>query len=129
MIDDYAHHPDEINATLDAALNYPHKKLWVVFQPHTYSRTAALMDDFASALSRADAVVLPDIYAAREQNTFGVSSEDLCERIADLGTESFYIPTFDEVENFLLKNCDDGDLLITMGAGDVVNIGNSLLGK
>lgn len=129
VIDDYAHHPDEINATLDAALAYPHQKLWVVFQPHTYSRTVSLMDDFAKALSRADAVVLPDIYAAREQNTFGVSSEDLSDRISELGTESYYIPTFDAVENFLLKNCEDGDLLITMGAGDVVNIGNSLLGK
>ncbi len=129
VIDDYAHHPDEINATMDAALKLPRNKLWVVFQPHTYSRTVSLMDDFAKALSRADAVVLPDIYAAREQNTFGVSSEDLSKKIAELGTESYYVPTFDEIENFLLENCVDGDLLITMGAGDVVNIGNSLLGK
>ena len=129
IIDDYAHHPDEINATLSAALNYPHKKLWVVFQPHTYTRTISLMDDFAAALSRADAVVLPDIYAAREKNIYGISSGDLQKKIEELGTESYYIPEFDDVETFLLENCSTGDLLITMGAGDVVNIGNSLLGK
>lgn len=129
VIDDYAHHPDEINATLAAALKVPHEKLWVVFQPHTYTRTIALMDDFAAALSQADAVVLPDIYAAREQNIYGISSGDLQKKISQLGTESYYIPEFDDVETFLLENISSGDLLITMGAGNVVDIGNSLLGK
>ncbi|MBE6016054.1 MAG: UDP-N-acetylmuramate--L-alanine ligase [Lachnospiraceae bacterium] len=129
VIDDYAHHPDEINATLSAAIKYPHKKLWVVFQPHTYTRTIALMDEFASALSRADTVILPDIYAAREKNIYGVSSGDLQKKIAELGTESYYIPEFDDVENFLLENITEGDLLITMGAGNVVEIGDYLLGK
>ena len=129
VIDDYAHHPDEINATLSAAIKYPHKKLWVVFQPHTYTRTIALMDEFASALSNADAVILPDIYAAREKNIYGVSSGDLQKKIAELGTESYYIPEFDDVENFLLENITEGDLLITMGAGNVVDIGDYLLGK
>ena len=128
VIDDYAHHPDEIRATLSAAVNYPHNKLWVVFQPHTYSRTAALMDEFAGALTGADAVVLTDIYAAREKNTFGISSEDLKKKIELLGTECHYCPSFDMAENFLLENCRSGDLLITMGAGDVVNIGENLLG-
>lgn len=129
VIDDYAHHPDEINATLSAAIKYPHKKLWVVFQPHTYTRTIALMDEFASALSKADTVILPDIYAAREKNIYGVSSGDLQKKIAELGTESYYIPEFDDVENFLLENITEGDLLITMGAGNVVDIGDYLLGK
>ncbi len=128
VVDDYAHHPDEINATMSAALNYPHKKLWVVFQPHTYSRTVAHMDAFAESLAKADAVVLADIYAAREQNTFGISSADLQKKVAELGTPCYYFPSFDEIENFLLENCTQGDVLITMGAGDVVNIGNSLLG-
>lgn len=128
VIDDYAHHPDEINATLSAALKYPHKKLWVVFQPHTYSRTKALLDEFALSLSAADCVILPDIYAAREKNTFEVSSKDLMEKIRALGCEAYYFPTFDEIENFLLENCTPGDLLITMGAGDVDNIGKKLLG-
>lgn len=129
IVDDYAHHPDEIMATLKAAKRCPHKKLWVVFQPHTYSRTKALFDRFADALSHADAVVLADIYAARETDTLGVSSKLLAEAIEKKGTESYYFPTFDEIENFLLEKCIDGDLLITMGAGDVYLIGEKLLGR
>ena len=129
VIDDYAHHPTEIEATLKAAANYPHRKLWCVFQPHTYTRTKALLPEFAQALTLADHVVLADIYAARETDTLGISSEDLAEKIRALGTPCEYFPTFDEIENFLLENCTQGDLLITMGAGDVVNIGEQLLGK
>ncbi len=129
IIDDYAHHPTEIQATLRAATNYPHKKIWCVFQPHTYTRTKALLPEFAGALALADHVVLADIYAARETDTLGISSEDLQKKISALGTPCEYFPTFDEIENFLLENCTQGDLLITMGAGDVVNIGEQLLGK
>ncbi|MDY5663998.1 MAG: UDP-N-acetylmuramate--L-alanine ligase [Blautia sp.] len=129
IIDDYAHHPTEIQATLHAAQNYPHKKIWCVFQPHTYTRTKALLPEFAQALTLADHVVLADIYAAREKNTIGISSQDLQREIQELGTPCEYFPTFDEIENFLLKSCTQGDLLITMGAGDVVNIGEHLLGK
>ena len=129
IIDDYAHHPDEITATLKTAEHYPHTKLWVVFQPHTYTRTKALLPEFAKALSLADHVVVADIYAARETDTLGISSEDLQKRIQELGTPCEYFPTFDEIENYLLSNCQEGDLLITMGAGDVVNIGEQLLGK
>ena len=128
-IDDYAHHPTEIAATLHAAANYPHKTLWCVFQPHTYTRTNAFMKDFAKALSLADKVVLADIYAARETDTLGISSETLQTEIRALGHECYYFPSFDEIENFLLENCINGDLLITMGAGDVVKIGENLLGK
>ena len=129
IVDDYAHHPTEIEATLHAAHNYPHKKLWCVFQPHTYTRTKALVPEFAKALSLADHVVVADIYAARETDTLGISSEDLQKRIQELGTPCEYFPTFDEIENYLLANCQEVDLLITMGAGDVVNIGEHLLGK
>ncbi len=129
VIDDYAHHPTEITATLLAAQNYPHKTLWCVFQPHTYTRTKALMPDFAKALTLADRIVLTDIYAAREKDTLGISSRDLQKCIQDLGKECAYFSTFDEVENFLLENCLNGDLLITMGAGDVHKIGETLLGK
>ena len=129
IIDDYAHHPDEINATISTAKHYPHKKMWVVFQPHTYTRTKALLNEFAEALSQADAVVLANIYAAREKNTLGISSKDLMEKIKEYGTEVYYFPTFDEIENFLLKNSSSEDLLITMGAGDVVKIGEHLLGQ
>ena len=129
IIDDYAHHPTEIEATLHAAKNYPHQKLWCVFQPHTYTRTKALLPEFAKALTLADHVVLADIYAARETDDLGISSQDLQKQIQELGTPCEYFPTFDEIESFLLKSCAHGDLLITMGAGDVVNIGEHLLGK
>lgn len=129
IIDDYAHHPQEIAATLAVAKRYPHKKLWCVFQPHTYSRTKAFLKEFAQALTLADKVVLADIYAARETDTLGISSETLQHEIQALGKECYYFPTFDEIEIFLLENCINGDMLITMGAGDVVKIGESLLGK
>ena len=129
IIDDYAHHPTEIKATLTAAANYPHERLVLVFQPHTYSRTKAFLDDFAEVLSMADVVVLADIYAAREQNTYGVSSKDILNLLKKKGTEAYYLPSFEEIEKFLLKNCINGDLLITMGAGNVVEIGEALLGS
>jgi len=129
IIDDYAHHPTEIMATLKAAANYPHKKLWLTFQPHTYTRTKALFDDFVKALSLADEVVLADIYAARETDTLGVSSEMLCQAVNSNGTLAHYFGSFDEIENFLLTNCSPGDLLITMGAGDIVKVGENLLGR
>ncbi len=129
IIDDYAHHPTEIRATLNAAKGYPHKRLVCVFQPHTYTRTKAFLDDFAQALSAVDLVILTDIYAAREKNTIGISSRDLKEKLDDLGVKCYYYPLFDDIENFILQNCGEGDLLITMGAGDVVKIGESILGK
>ncbi|MDO5538943.1 MAG: UDP-N-acetylmuramate--L-alanine ligase [Eubacteriales bacterium] len=129
VIDDYAHHPTEITATLNAAKQCPHNTLWCVFQPHTYTRTKALMDDFAKALALADKVVLADIYAARETDTLGISSRTLQEHILTLGTDAYYFPSFDEIETFLLEKCVQGDLLITMGAGDIVKVGEKLLGK
>ena len=129
IIDDYAHHPTEIEATLHAAHNYPHKKLWCVFQPHTYTRTKALMDDFAKALTLADHVVLADSYAARETDTLGISSSMLAEKVNALGGCADYFDSFDKIETCLLENCKPGDVLITMGAGDVVKIGEKLLGE
>ncbi len=129
IIDDYAHHPTEIASTLSSARNCEHNRLVVIFQPHTYTRTKAFLMDFAKVLSEADVVILADIYAAREKNTIGISSKDLLKEIRALGTECYYFPTFDEIENFCLEKCIPGDLLITMGAGDVVKIGESLLGS
>ena len=129
ILDDYAHHPTEIAATLSAAGNYPHNRIWCVFQPHTYTRTQAFLKEFAQALSAADYVVLADIYAAREKNTIGVSSSDLLSELRMLNVNAQYFPSFDEIENFLLENCMHGDLLITMGAGDVFRIGEHLLGQ
>ena len=129
IIDDYAHHPDEINATIAAAKNYPHKDLWVVFQPHTYTRTKSLMKEFSESLCKADKIVLADIYAARETDNLGISSKTLMDEIKKFNPNVYYVPTFSEIENFLLENLSSGDLLITMGAGDVVKIGENLLGK
>ena len=127
IIDDYAHHPQEIAATIATAKKYVHKRLWVVFQPHTYSRTLALMDDFAGALSQADEIILADIYAAREKNTVGVSSDDLRKLMLSQNTNVYYIPDFPSIEKFILSHVKEGDLLITMGAGDIVNVGDHLL--
>lgn len=127
VIDDYAHHPTEVAATLTAARNYPHGRIICVFQPHTYSRTKAFLSDFARVLSMADIVVLADIYAAREKNTIGISSKDLLAELQKNGQESYYFPSFDEIETFLSEKCINNDLLITMGAGDVYLIGEHLL--
>ncbi len=129
IIDDYAHHPAEITATLTAARNCGNSRIVCVFQPHTYTRTKAFLDEFAEALSLADLVVLADIYAARETDTLGVSSVDLQKKLQNRGRECYYFPSFDEIENFLLKKCINGDLLITMGAGDIVQVGEHLLGE
>ena len=127
LIDDYAHHPTEIRASLTTAGNYPHKRIRCIFQPHTYSRTAAFLDDFAGALSLADEVILAEIYAARETNTFGISSADLAEKIRSLGVPCSFYPTFAEIEEKILSDCVEGDLILTMGAGNVFEIGDHLL--
>lgn len=127
IIDDYAHHPTEIAATLRAAKNYPHGRIVCAFQPHTYSRTKAFLKDFAKSLSLADIVVLADIYAAREKNTLGISSTAILDELKALGCEAYYFSSFDGIENFLLKNCVNNDLLITMGAGDIYIVGEHLL--
>ncbi len=127
VIDDYAHHPDEIRAALTAAKNYPHKKLWCVFQPHTYSRTKALLADFSEALSIADEIILAKIYPARETDTLGISSDNIRMLLEENGKNSIYLSTFEKIVEFLKKNCSPGDLLITMGAGNVVNVGEMYL--
>ena len=129
IIDDYAHHPTEIKATLTAAQNYPHDRIICVFQPHTYTRTKSLFPDFVSALAMADVIVLADIYAARETDTLGVSSEQIRDELVKLGKEAYYFPSFQEIEEFLLKFCMNNDLLITMGAGDILKVGEHLLDK
>ena len=127
VIDDYAHHPTEVAATLTAARNYPHGRIICVFQPHTYSRTKAFLSGFSRVLSMAAILVLADIDAAREKNTIGVSSNDLLAELQKNGQESYYFPSFDEIEKFLSEKCINNDLLITMGAGDVYLIGEHLL--
>lgn len=127
VIDDYAHHPTEIRATIGSARKNDINRLWICFQPHTYTRTHDLLNEFAKALSGADKVVLVDIYASREKDTGLVSSKDLAEKISALGTEVHYIPTMDEAEVFLKENCSPHDMLITMGAGDIFKLGESII--
>ncbi len=128
IIDDYAHHPTEITATLSAAQNFPHGRVWCVFQPHTFTRTKAFMEEFAKALSLADEIILADIYPARETDNLGISSRDLQAQIQKLGKNAHYFSSFDAIENFLLENLIHNDMVITMGAGDIVKVGENLLG-
>ena len=130
IIDDYAHHPTEITATLTAAAHLPHDRIFCIFQPHTYTRTKALLNEFAAALSKSDVVILADIYAARETDTLGISSQTLADKIREGGhKEVYYFPDFEEIENFIRKKCRKGDLVITMGAGNVTEIGPALLSQ
>ncbi len=127
LYDDYAHHPTEISATLKTAKSLGANRVICVFQPHTYTRTLALMDDFVNVLSEADIVVMAEIYAAREQNTTGLSSKVIADRLTEMGRKAYYFETFDEIKKFLLKKAINGDLLITMGAGNIVNVGDDLI--
>lgn len=129
IIDDYAHHPTEIKATLSAIKNMKHQKLWCLFQPHTYTRTMALMSDFAEAFDAADAVVLAEIYAAREKNIYKISSETLKEKILehDPDKEIYFIEEFDEIASFVYSKAKQGDLILTMGAGDIYKVGEMIL--
>ena len=127
IVDDYAHHPTEINATLAAAKKCKHEKIYTVFQPHTFSRTKSFLNDFAKALSVSDTVVLLDIYSAREADDGSVHSRDVAAKIKELGTPCFYFESFDKAGEFLKSSCQKGDMIITMGAGDVYKLGEELL--
>ncbi len=127
IYDDYGHHPTEIIATAKALMNKKYNKSWVVFQPHTYSRTKTLMDDFAKALLNFDNIIILDIYAAREKNTYGITSKDLADKICSLGKKALYIPDFNECVKYLKQNISENDIIITQGAGTVTEIGPMLL--
>ena len=131
IVDDYAHHPTEIKATLKAAQNVPHHELWCIFQPHTYTRTLALFDDFADAFSDADVVILTDIYAARETNIYQVDSKDLLETIKVRHPEKkvMYMDNFESIADFAAANTTEKDLIITMGAGDIYKVSTMLKNK
>ncbi len=131
IIDDYAHHPTEIMATLSAAEKIPHRKLWCCFQPHTYTRTMALFHQFADAFEKADYLVLAEIYAAREKNIHKISSKALAEEISKqhAGKPVHYFPTFEEIADFVYANAKEGDVVITMGAGDIYKVGELILEK
>ncbi len=123
VYDDYAHHPDELAATLEAVRSMGEHRVVLAFQPHTYSRTKALFDDFVRELKKADVVVLAEIYAARERNTIGISSADLAARIPG----AVFCETLPEVTDYLRENVREGDVVVTMGAGDIFRAGEALL--
>lgn len=128
VVDDYAHHPTEIKATLKAAKTMVGSgKVRCVFQPHTYTRSLALKDEFAVAFSDCDDLVLTDIYAAREKDTGLVSSKNLVDVINENSHNAVYIKEFDDVAEYLKKRAQPGDIIITMGAGDVYKIGENML--
>lgn len=131
IVDDYAHHPTEIKATLAAVRNMKHNALWCLFQPHTYTRTMALLDDFATSFGDADKIVLAEIYAAREKNIYKISSKTLMNKIkeADPTKDVYFFKDFDEIANFVYHNAQEGDLVITMGAGDIYKAGEMILEK
>lgn len=126
IIDDYAHHPAEIRATLEAVRNYKHRKVWCVFQPHTFSRTKALLQDFSEAFAFADHVILADIYAAREKDDGEINSESLLALMKD-HPSTHYLKSFEEIRDFLYPRIQPEDIVLTMGAGDVYRIGEMLL--
>lgn len=123
VYDDYAHHPGELHALLDALETVPHKRILLAFQPHTYSRTYALFEQFVKELKRVDAAALAEIYAAREQNTIGISSADLVARVPG----SAYCAALPEVTEWMRENAREGDLILTVGAGDIYKAGEALL--
>jgi len=131
IVDDYAHHPAEIAATIKAARNMPHEDMWILFQPHTYTRTLALHDEFAEALDMADKIVLAEIYAAREKNIYNTSSKSILAKMKekDPAKDAWFFETKDEIADFVLNYAKPGDLVITMGAGDIYEVGEAILEK
>ena len=123
IYDDYAHHPDELAATIEAMRSMEYKRMVVAFQPHTYTRTKALFDDFVRELKKADVVVLAEIYAARERNTVGISSRDLATEIPG----AVYCETLPQVTEYLKDIAREGDVILTVGAGDIFRAGEALL--
>lgn len=125
VYDDYAHHPDELRATVEAVRTMDYKRLVLAFQPHTYTRTKALFDDFVHELKKADMVILAEIYAARERNTVGISSQDLVSQIPG----AVYCQTLQQVTQKLKEVAQEGDVILTVGAGDIFRAGEALFEK
>ncbi len=129
IVDDYAHHPTEVKASLQVAKKQGHDRIWCIFQPHTYTRTQVFLKDFAKALCLADEIIVTDIYAAREKDPGNIHAQDLVKEIHSLGKSARYISSFDDITIYLLEHCLPGDLVITMGAGNVNTVADELLGN
>lgn len=129
VVDDYAHHPTEIKATLAAAKKFPHNKLWCIFQPHTYTRTKTLFKEFASSFKEADYVIITDIYAAREKDTGEIHSKDLVEEANRIKNNAIYMKEFHDIAEYVSKNAKAGDMVLTVGAGSITKLGPMILEK
>lgn len=129
VVDDYAHHPTEIRATISAARNLDYDRVVVVFQPHRYSRTGLLAEQFGACFKEADLVIISDIYSAGEKPIEGVNGELIYQMARQAGCNVLYIPTVDCIESFILQEIHEHDLLITMGAGDIWKLGVKLVEK
>lgn len=127
IYDDYAHHPTEIKATISSARNMQYHKLWVVFQPHTYTRTYTLFDEFVKAFKDADNVIITDIYAAREKDTGLVSAKQLADKVNEFSKNCIYLSTLEECKDYLLAHITDDDIVLTVGAGTITKLGRMLL--
>lgn len=127
VYDDYAHHPSEISATAKAMKNKSYRQSWVVFQPHTYSRTKELLSDFAEALLDFDNIIITDIYAAREQNTYDISSKNLVNKISDLGRNALYISDFDDIVKYIKGHACPNDIILTVGAGTIFEVRKKII--
>ncbi|MDR2295319.1 MAG: UDP-N-acetylmuramate--L-alanine ligase, partial [Clostridiales Family XIII bacterium] len=129
VVDDYAHHPAEIMATLEAAKKIPHRELWCLFQPHTYTRTIALFGAFVDAFASADKLLMAEIYAAREKNIHKISASAVVDAIKARypQKDAWYFADFDAMAAFVRENARPGDLVITMGAGDIYKVGEMIL--
>ena len=125
VADDFAHHPTELNATLTAAMHMGFKNVWAIFQPHTYSRTFLLLNDFAEALSIPDHVILTEILPVRETNTYNIYAEDLGAKVPG----SVCLKTFDEISDYVIERAQPGDLIITLGGGDIYRCANMIVEK
>lgn len=127
VFDDYGHHPTEIKATATAIKNKKFRESWVVFQPHTYSRTKEHLKYFAEVLTAFDNIIVTDIYAAREKNTFGISSKDLVDEIIKFGKDAKYISDFNEIAKLIKENAKPKDIVVTLGAGTITDLGPMLV--
>lgn len=129
VFDDYGHHPTEILATANAIKNKKYNESWVIFQPHTFSRTKTHLDAFAKVLENFDHIIVVDIYAAREQNTFNISSKDLVDTINKNGKHALYMPDFQEVAEYIQDNAKPKDIVLTLGAGTITDLGPIIVNK
>lgn len=125
VADDFAHHPTELTATLTSAMRMGYRKVWAIFQPHTYSRTYTLLDDFAKALSIPDHLIMTEILAVREENIYGITTADLAAKVPG----SVWFPGFEEVAGYAMAHAQPGDLLLTLGGGDVYKCANLIVKK